>query len=222
MTVRQLSAAYAPATFASLGVVLAIAVTRGVLVGKAPTIVVLAAELAAGGSALALCIRFGPLPAIRRELWMRLTAAGMVGGVGGWRRRVARLVPRPAGARSMIELLPLALALAGGAAISVAVVEALVRRAELGAGLLLGAALLNAILVGHVPSVTLPGGIRVQLHDVAPGTGRRGLAAAADAALRVVPALGAGVRRHAGAVAGPGAMGGDPDGHRQPCCWSSC
>jgi O-antigen/teichoic acid export membrane protein len=92
LTVAQLSAAYAPATLASLGVVLAIAVTRGVLVGNAPTIVVLAAELAAGASALALCIRFGPLPAIRRELWMRLTAAGMVGGVGGWRDRVARLV----------------------------------------------------------------------------------------------------------------------------------
>jgi hypothetical protein len=67
----------------------------------------------------------------------------------------------------MIELLLLGLALAGVAAISVAIVEALVRRAELGPGLLLGAALLNAILVGDVHSLTLPGGIRVQLHDVA-------------------------------------------------------
>jgi hypothetical protein len=67
----------------------------------------------------------------------------------------------------MIELLLLGLVLAVAAAVGVAVVEALVRRAELGAGLLLGATLLNAILVERVPSVTLAGGIRVQFHDVA-------------------------------------------------------
>jgi hypothetical protein len=65
----------------------------------------------------------------------------------------------------VIELVLLGLApLAAVAAI--ALVEALVRRAELGAGLLLGAMLVHAILVGRVPSVTLPGGIRIQLHDV--------------------------------------------------------
>jgi hypothetical protein len=53
---------------------------------------VLAAEVAAGALALALCIRFGPLLAIRRELWMRLTAAGVLGYVGGVRWRVAALV----------------------------------------------------------------------------------------------------------------------------------
>jgi hypothetical protein len=66
----------------------------------------------------------------------------------------------------MIELLLLGLALVGVAAVGIAAVEALIRRPELGAGLLLAMALLNAILVGRVPSVTLPGGIRVQLHDV--------------------------------------------------------
>jgi hypothetical protein len=66
----------------------------------------------------------------------------------------------------MIELLLLGLALVGVAAVGIAAVEALIRRPELGAGLLLVMALLNAILVGRVPSATLPGGIRVQLHDV--------------------------------------------------------
>ena len=67
----------------------------------------------------------------------------------------------------MIELLLLALGLAAVAGVGIVVVEALVRRAELGAGLLLGAALLNAVLVGRVPAVTLPGGVRIQVHDVA-------------------------------------------------------
>jgi hypothetical protein len=67
----------------------------------------------------------------------------------------------------MIELLLHGVGLLGGAAVGVAVVDVLVRRAELGAGLLLGAALLNATLVGRVPSLTMPGGVRVQLHDVA-------------------------------------------------------
>jgi hypothetical protein len=67
----------------------------------------------------------------------------------------------------MIEPLLLGLALVAVAGVGIVVVEALVRRAELGAVLLLGATLLNAVLVGRVPSVTLPGGIRIQVHDVA-------------------------------------------------------
>ena len=51
---------------------------------------VLLAEGAAGALALALCIRWCPLPEVRSELWMRLTAADLVGGPrvgdGGWRR----------------------------------------------------------------------------------------------------------------------------------------
>jgi hypothetical protein len=67
----------------------------------------------------------------------------------------------------VIELLLLGLALVAAAAVAIALVEALVRRAELGAALLFGATLLTATLVEQVPSVTLPGGIRVQLHDAA-------------------------------------------------------
>jgi lipopolysaccharide exporter len=92
LSVAQLWACYAPAAFASLGVVLAVAATRAVLAGEAPALLALAAEVAAGALALALCIRFGPLLAIRRELWMRLTAAGVLSGVGGVRWRVAALV----------------------------------------------------------------------------------------------------------------------------------
>jgi hypothetical protein len=95
----QLWESYAPAAFASLGVALAVAVTRHALVGHAPTGLVFAAELAAGALALALCIRLCPLPDIRRELQMRLDAAGVLGGAGGWRRRLAPLVvgrPEPA------------------------------------------------------------------------------------------------------------------------------
>jgi hypothetical protein len=53
---------------------------------------VLGAEGAAGALALALCIRFCPLPAVRSELWMRLDAAGVVGELGGLRSRLASLV----------------------------------------------------------------------------------------------------------------------------------
>ena len=67
----------------------------------------------------------------------------------------------------MIGLAVLGLALAAVAAIGVALVEALARRAELGAALLLAMTLLNAVLVRRVPALTLPGGIRVQLHDAA-------------------------------------------------------
>jgi O-antigen/teichoic acid export membrane protein len=95
----QLWESYAPAAFASLGVALAIAVTRHALVGQVPTGLVFAAELAAGALTLALCIRLCPLPDIRRELRMRLEAAGVLGGAGGLRRRLAPLVvgrPEPA------------------------------------------------------------------------------------------------------------------------------
>jgi lipopolysaccharide exporter len=88
----QLWASYVPAAFASLGVALAVAATRRALVGQVPTVLVFAAELAAGALTLALCIRFCPQPGIRRELRMRLDAAGVLGSAGGWRRRLAQLV----------------------------------------------------------------------------------------------------------------------------------
>jgi lipopolysaccharide exporter len=98
----QLWELYTPAAFASLGVALAIAATRHALVGQVPTGLVFAAELAAGALALALCIRFCPLQGIRRELRMRLDAAGVLGAAGGLRRRLAPLIlgrpepePRP-------------------------------------------------------------------------------------------------------------------------------
>jgi lipopolysaccharide exporter len=91
--------AHLPAAFASAGAALAIAATRWALAGQAPALLVLAAELGAGALALALCIRFCPLPAIRSELWLRLTAAGVVGEAGGLRWRLVSLVlgrPDPA------------------------------------------------------------------------------------------------------------------------------
>ena len=91
--------AHVPAVFASAGVALAIAATRWALTGHVRTLVVLGAEAGAGALALALCIRFCPLPAVRSELWMRLAAAGVLGEVGGVRWRLASLVlaaPDPA------------------------------------------------------------------------------------------------------------------------------
>jgi hypothetical protein len=41
--------------------------------------------------AFALSIRLCPLPAIREELWMRLTAAGVLGEAGGLRWRLPSL-----------------------------------------------------------------------------------------------------------------------------------
>jgi lipopolysaccharide exporter len=84
--------AYAPAAFASAGVALAVALTRWGLAGRAPTLAVFAAEVAAGALALGLCVRLGPLPAMRRELAMRLDEAGVLGPAGGRRRRLAALV----------------------------------------------------------------------------------------------------------------------------------
>ncbi len=91
-TMTEVWASYAPAAFASAGVALAIAVTRSILVGAVPAPVAFAAEVVAGALALALCIRVCPLPAIRRELRMRLTAAGVLGGAGGLRWRLVPLV----------------------------------------------------------------------------------------------------------------------------------
>lgn len=67
--------------------------------GHAPTLVVFGAEAAAGVLAFALSIRLCPLPAIREELWMRLTAAGVLGEAGGLRWRLPSLLlgpPNPA------------------------------------------------------------------------------------------------------------------------------
>lgn len=93
--------AHLPAAFASAGVALAIAAARWAVAGHTPTLVVLVTEVAAGALALALCVRFSPLPAVRDELWMRLTAAGVLGEAAGPRRRLASLVlgrPEPAAA----------------------------------------------------------------------------------------------------------------------------
>jgi hypothetical protein len=95
----QIWRSYGPAAFASVGVGLAVAVTRMALIGDLPTILVLGAEVGAATVALALSIRFCPLPAIRSELRMRLQAAGLLGHVGGFRWRLAALVlgpPEPA------------------------------------------------------------------------------------------------------------------------------
>jgi lipopolysaccharide exporter len=94
--------AHLPAAFASAGVALAIAAARWALVGHVPTLVVFGAEAAAGVLAFALSIRLCPLPAIREELWMRLTAAGMLPAATGPRWRLASLLlgpPDPAAAR---------------------------------------------------------------------------------------------------------------------------
>jgi lipopolysaccharide exporter len=99
LSTDQIWRSYGPAAFASVGVGLAVAVTRVTLVSDLPSLLVLGAEVGAAGVALALCIRFCPLPAIRSELWMRLLAAGLLGRVDGLRWRLAPLVlgpPEPA------------------------------------------------------------------------------------------------------------------------------
>jgi lipopolysaccharide exporter len=99
LSTDQIWRSYGPAAFASVGVGLAVAVTRVTLVGDLPSLLVLGAEVGAASVALALCIRFCPLPAIRSELWMRLLAAGLLGRVDGLRWRLAPLVlgpPEPA------------------------------------------------------------------------------------------------------------------------------
>jgi O-antigen/teichoic acid export membrane protein len=95
LTWKRVWQAHFPAAFASASVALAVAATRWALAGRAPTLVVLIAEAAAGGLALALSIRLCPLPAIRQELWMRLTAAGVLGEAGGLLRRLPSLLLGP-------------------------------------------------------------------------------------------------------------------------------
>jgi O-antigen/teichoic acid export membrane protein len=92
VTMAEVWTSYAPALFAAAGVAVAIAAVRHALVSTMPNLVTFAAEVAAGAVALSLCIRFSPLPAIRRELRLRLTAAGALGGVSSLRRRLAPLV----------------------------------------------------------------------------------------------------------------------------------
>jgi lipopolysaccharide exporter len=91
----QVWRAHLPAAFASAGVALAVAAVRAPLTGHAPAILILAAEMFVGALALALCIRLCPLPAIRRELSLRLDAADLLGAAGGLRWRLARLVLGP-------------------------------------------------------------------------------------------------------------------------------
>jgi lipopolysaccharide exporter len=91
----QVVRSYAPAAFASAGVALTIAAVQRALAGSLPSVLTLAAEIAAGALALALCVRFWPLPGLRRELRMRLTVAGALGSVGGVRWRLAPLVLGP-------------------------------------------------------------------------------------------------------------------------------
>jgi hypothetical protein len=94
--------AHVPALFASAGVALAVATTRWALTDYVRPLVVLGAEAGAGALALALCVRFCPLPTVRSELWMRLTAAGVVGAAGGRRWRLASLVLGPPELASLV------------------------------------------------------------------------------------------------------------------------
>jgi hypothetical protein len=57
-----------------------------------PTLLAFAAEVVAGTLALALCVRLCPRPAVRHELWLRLTASGLLGATGGLRSHLAPLV----------------------------------------------------------------------------------------------------------------------------------
>jgi lipopolysaccharide exporter len=83
--------AHAPAAFGSAIVALAVAAPKWAFGGHGPAIVVLGAEIAAGAVALALFIRFSPLPSIREELWMRLTTAGVLGEAPSITWRLASL-----------------------------------------------------------------------------------------------------------------------------------
>jgi O-antigen/teichoic acid export membrane protein len=95
LSATQVARSYAPAAVASSGVALAIMVVQRALDGNLPALGVFAAELGAGALALALCIRFSPVPGVRHELRRRLTAAGALGTVGGVRWRLAPLVLGP-------------------------------------------------------------------------------------------------------------------------------
>ena len=66
----------------------------------------------------------------------------------------------------MIGLLALGVGLLAVAALGVALTEVLLRRADIGAGLVLGVAVLNAVLLDQVPALAAPGGMRLQVYDV--------------------------------------------------------
>jgi hypothetical protein len=91
-TFADVWASFSPAAFASVGLALAIAATRAVLVGDVPTPAALAVEVVTGALALALCVRFCPVPAVWHELRLRLAAAGLLGTAGGLRWRLAPLI----------------------------------------------------------------------------------------------------------------------------------
>jgi lipopolysaccharide exporter len=103
LSVTEVARASAPAAFASVGVALAIMVAQRAFAGNLPALAVFGAELGAGALALALCIRFSPQPAIRRELRLRLTAAGALGAVGGVRWRLAPLLLGPPDPATFVE-----------------------------------------------------------------------------------------------------------------------
>jgi O-Antigen ligase len=65
----------------------------------------------------------------------------------------------------MIGMLLLGFGLLAVVGLGVALLEALIRRAELGAALVLGLMVLQAVLIDRVPALTLPGGIRVVPYD---------------------------------------------------------
>ena len=66
----------------------------------------------------------------------------------------------------MIGTLLLGFGLLAVVGLGVALLEALIRQAELGAALVLGLMVLQAVLIDRVPALTLPGGIRVVPYDV--------------------------------------------------------
>ena len=66
----------------------------------------------------------------------------------------------------MIDVVPLAFGLLAVVGLGVALLDALIRRAELGAALVLGLMVLQAVFIRDVPALTLPGGIRVLPYDV--------------------------------------------------------
>ena len=91
----ELARSYGPALLASAIVGLAVLAARQLLAGVAPSALVLLGEIAAGTLALGLCLRFSPIPGVRRELRMRLQVAGALGTAGGLRWKLAPLVLGP-------------------------------------------------------------------------------------------------------------------------------
>jgi O-Antigen ligase len=66
----------------------------------------------------------------------------------------------------LIELLLLGIGLMIAAAAGVASLEVLMRRPELAVALVLGATVFKAALLDRAPSLNLPGGVQVQIHDI--------------------------------------------------------